>query len=392
MTKVDPELFKYAATDRQRQIFKAVESEGSHRKAAKRLECLSSSVDQAMALIKKQAALKGYSPQHDMTHIAPDPFVVKGTSTYYDEGGKPRAQWVKTTLDQARQQAMLEHALEVASSGVTRVKPLPMPKEVCDDLLNLITITDAHVGALARKAEAGEDWNLEIARDVIIGAFKHLVSAARPASTCVIAQLGDMLHYDGLTAVTPTSKHILDASGRPFEMIDAAIDIMRAVIDIALQRHRKVVVLIAEGNHDMGSAPWLRRLLQTAYEREPRVEFIVSENPYYAYQFGKTMLFWHHSHCKRLGPELALLAATRFSKIWGETVRRYGHTGDKHHVEEKEYGGMSIRQHGTLAAKDAWAARGGYDSLRSAQSITYHSEHGRVGANEFHPSMLLEAA
>lgn len=391
-SKLDPELRQFCTTDRQRKIFDAVINQGSHRKAAKHLECYSASVDQVIMLIKRRAALQGYAPSHDMTKIAPDPFVVKGTSTYYDESGAPRAQWVKTTLDWAQRKEMIEHAVELMANGIKPVKPLPAPKLFAADLLNLITITDAHFGMLARKKEAGDNWDIPTAKHMIVEAFKHLASSLQNADTCVIAQLGDLLHYDGLLAVTPTSKHILDADGRPFEMIDAAIETMCAVIDIALQKHKKVIVLIAEGNHDMGSAMWLRRVLMKAYQNDPRVQFIEEESPYYAFQFGKVMLAWHHSHLKKIGPNLALLFATRFSKIWGDTEKRYGHTGDKHHEASQDPGGMHLLQHPTLAAKDAWAARGGYDSLRSAQGITYHREHGRVGSSEFHPSMMLKAA
>lgn len=391
-SKLDPMLREFCNTDRQREIIDAVIKTGSHRKASEILGVHHSMIDRTVVVIKRYAALKGYSPQHDMTHKVPDPFVLKGVSTLYDRAGNVAQQWHKTTLDWSKQKEIIEHAVDLMAQDVKRVKPLPAPKSFSKDLLNLITITDAHVGMLARKKEAGDDWDLAIAKDVIVGAFKHLASSAPNADTCVIAQLGDLLHYDGLLAVTPTSKHVLDAAGRPFEMIDAAIEIMQSVIDIALVKHKKVVVLIAEGNHDMGSAPWLRRLLKMAYQNEPRVEFIESEEPYYAYQFGKVMLAWHHSHLKKIGSELALLFAARFSKMWGATEKRYGHTGDKHHEATKDPGGMHLMQHPTLAAKDAWAARAGYDSLRSAQAITYHRNHGRVGATEFHPSMLLSAA
>ena len=386
MSQLDPELLKYATTERQREIFKAVVLKSSHRKAAEFLKTDHGNIDRVMSLIKKQAALKGYSPQHDMTRTAPDPFVVKGVSGYYDKEGQLRGQWVKTSLDAANRQKMIETAYESMSRDVKRAKPLPAPKSYAKDLCNVITITDAHIGMYARK-----DWDLETARRVIVGSFQHLMSAAPAADTCVVAQLGDFLHYDGLIPVTPTSRHVLDAAGSAEEMIDVAIETMRAVIDLALQKHRKVVVLIAEGNHDMGSAPWLRRLIKTAYEKEPRVEIIWSDVPYYAYKFGETMLFWHHSHMKRLGVELALAAATMFSKIWGTTTKRYGHTGDKHHRDVKEFSGMIIEQHPTMAGADAYTLRHGWSALRSAQSITYHIQHGEVGRNVFSPSMLLAA-
>jgi hypothetical protein len=40
--------------------------------------------------VKRKAAIAGYSPEHDMTRTVPEPFVVRGTSTYYDKEGQPR--------------------------------------------------------------------------------------------------------------------------------------------------------------------------------------------------------------------------------------------------------------------------------------------------------------
>ena len=47
-------------------------------------------------------------------------------------------------------------------------------------------------------------------------------------------------------------------------------------------------------------------------------------------------------------------------------------------------------QHSTLAARDAYAARGGWHSERQATSITYHSRWGQVARHTVTPEMLDE--
>ncbi|CBY88559.1 hypothetical protein [Pantoea phage LIMEzero] len=49
---------------------------------------------------------------------------------------------------------------------------------------------------------------------------------------------------------------------------------------------------------------------------------------------------------------------------------------------------MIVEQHQTLAAKDAYASRGGWLSKRSASVITYHCEHGEVARLTISPDML----
>lgn len=144
---------------------------------------------------------------------------------------------------------------------------------------------------------------------------------------------------------------------------------------------------MAEGNHDMASSIWLRAMFKALYENEPRVEVIDSELPYYYYEHGSTMLCFHHGHLSK-NDALPLLFASQFAPVWGRTTKRYCHTGHRHHTEEKEHSGMTIIQHPTLAARDAYAARGGWISERQATSITYHTKYGQVARNTVTPEMV----
>ncbi|HBG31016.1 MAG TPA: winged helix-turn-helix domain-containing protein, partial [Gammaproteobacteria bacterium] len=249
------------------------------------------------------------------------------------------------------------------------------------------TLTDAHVGALCWHQEGGADWDLKIAERTLGGCFEMMLESAPASRVGIVAQLGDFLHQDSMSAVTPTSGHLLDADGRFSKVVRVAVQTLRRVVDGALRKHKHVLVLMAEGNHDLSSSIWLRVMFKALYEREPRVEVIDSPLPYYAYRHGKTMLGWHHGHLKK-NDQLPLLFAAQFPTIWGETVKRYVHTGHRHHVEEREHSGMTVVQHPTLAARDAYAARGGWIAERRASAVVYHVEHGEVGRTTVTPEML----
>jgi hypothetical protein len=234
----------------------------------------------------------------------------------------------------------------------------------------------------------GQEWNLEIAEKSVKAAIGHLVSSSPRAGTAVVAQLGDYLnHDDALAAVTPTSRHQVDSDGRLPQIVAVAVRILRAVIGMALEHHSRVVVLMGEGNHDISSSVWLRHMFKLLYENEPRVSVIDSELPYYVHQHGKTMLAFHHGHLKK-NDQLPLLFAAQFPQVWGATTKRYAHSGHRHHVEEKEHSGMTVIQHPTIAARDAYAARGGWIAERQISSITYHSQFGQVARNTVTPEML----
>jgi len=49
---------------------------------------------------------------------------------------------------------------------------------------------------------------------------------------------------------------------------------------------------------------------------------------------------------------------------------------------------MTVIQHSTLAARDAYASRGGWLSDRNCKVITYHDTLGEVARNTVRPEMV----
>lgn len=384
--KIDEGL-KQFATDRQVECIDAVNEHGSLRAAAKALGVNHKVVDRQVKAVQHRAQQRGYAPEHDFRKPVPEMFYAKGVSTYYNKEGKPAGQWVKANIDNQKRMAAMEAAIAALCEDVPREFPVPAPSVFSTDLATVYTLTDSHVGMLAWHREAGEDWDLEIAERVLTGCFQAMINASPVASVGIVNQLGDFLHSDGLTPVTPTSGHILDQDGRFSKVVEVAVRVLRSVVSMALVKHPKVVVLMAEGNHDMASSVWLRVLFKTLFENEPRVEVIDSPLPYYCLQHGKTMLGFHHGHLKK-NDQLPMLFAAQFPKIWGDTTKRYAHTGHRHHTEEKEHSGITVIQHPTLSARDAYAARGGWVAERQVTSITYHAEYGQVARHTVTPEMI----
>lgn len=386
---MDNTLASYA-TVRELEYLEAIEKHGSQRKAAAALGVHRSTIQECMVRLQTRAALKGHSPQHDMTHTVPDGFKVKGVSSLYVDG-KLSSQWIKSTADQERREQLIREAYAAMADELPRIPAVPGPSFSHECLCNLYTLTDSHVGALAwdKETQSG-DWDLAIAERTLTGCFEHMVKSSPLARVAIVNQLGDFLHHDGsggMMPVTPLHGNMLDADGRFSKMVQTAIRILRRVIGFALEHHEEVIVLMAEGNHDMASSVWLRAMFQALYENEPRVKVVDSELPYYIHQHGKTMLAFHHGHLTK-NAQLPILFAAQFPKVWGETTKRYAHTGHRHHVEEKEHSGITVIQHATLAARDAYAARGGWVAERQVTAITYHSEYGQVARNTVTPEML----
>jgi hypothetical protein len=383
--KNDPGLLQYA-TERQAEYIKKL-WECSETETARHFGVDRKTVRQALERVQAKASRQGYAPEHDMTRTVPDGFHVKGVSTYYNEEGKPTAQWVKTNIDAQRQAEIMRHAVDALKEEIPPTSPTAAPVATDENLLNLYPITDYHLGAKTWAEETGADWNMETAEQLLVDWFASAIAAAPAAKFAVFANLGDFLHYDSLEAVTPTNHHVLDADARFQQLIRVNIRLKRRILSMLLQKHEHIYFIEGEGNHDLASSAWGRELFAALYENEPRISVETRPDPYYAVEHGKTSLFFHHGHKKRRDSlETAFIA--KFREIFGRTQYSYAHCGHLHHDVVRETNTMHIEQHETLAAPDSHASRGAWLSKRSAKVITYHKEFGEVGRITISPEML----
>jgi hypothetical protein len=385
-TYIDPKWLEYAI-GKQANYIKAVMEHGSGSKAAKALGVCKNTINKAVRAAKRRAAKSGYAPEHDMTRTVPDGYMVKGVSTYYNAEGRAAGQWVKSTADQERMEEIMREAIAAMGETIPRLRPIPAPPSGNDKLLNCFVITDYHLGMLSWKEETGADWDINIAETMLVKWFEQAIAQSPPAETAVFAQISDFLHSDGVEPLTPTSKHILDVDTRFAKIVRSAIRVLRQVIDMLLAKHKKLHIIMADANHDPVSQIWLREWFAILYENDPRVTVERSPSPYYAYEFGNVALFFHHGH-KRKVSNVSEVFAAQFREIFGRTKYAYAHMGHLHSTDVKENNLMIVEQHRTLAAPDAYAARGGWLSGRDAKVITYDKRFGEVGRITINSDML----
>jgi hypothetical protein len=386
---IDEKLMQYG-TEREREYYLAVIKHGSNRKAADALGCARRSVDKGMQLLRAKAARHGYSPEHDLIRPAPDGFHLHGASTYYKQTETTPAQWVKVNIDQQRQQELMREFIAGMCEEIPQTPAIEHSGKVCNsDLLNCYVITDYHLGALSWAPETGADWDLEIAEATLVEWFRQAMAYSPDSETAVFAQISDFLHFDSFDAVTPASKHLLDASGRFPNLVRVAIRVLRQVIAMLLTKHKKVHLIMADANHDPTSQVWIREFFSVMYELDPRITVDTSPSPYNAYEFGKVALFTHHGH-KRKPANVSEVFVAQFRELYGRTKYAYAHMGHMHHIDMKENNMMVVEQHRTLAAPDAYSARGGYIAGRDASVITYHRNFGRLSRTTVSYDMVKE--
>lgn len=386
---IDTALLEWA-TPTQAAYLAAVNEHGSGGKAAAALGVVKSAVNDALARLKATAALKGYSPEHDLVHPTAPGQRLKGTSTLYKDG-KAVVQWVKTTADHDQaEQIMREFALGLAVEFKGLAPITAAPATADDDLMCVYPMGDPHFGMHAWWEDAGEDFDLKIAEELTNGAIDRLIAAAPDAGTALLLNLGDMFHADNQRNVT-NSGHQLDVDGRWAKVQQVGLRSTIHCIRRLLEKHNKVVFRINRGNHDGHSSYALALMISCYFHDEPRVTVDLSPAVAWYYQFGKNLIGSTHGDTIR-GPAMGAVMAADVPELWGATKYRTWLVGHVHHQDVKEYPGCVVEYFRTLAARDAWHAGQGYRAGRDMRCIVLHKEFGEIERHRCDVAMLKRAA
>ena len=352
-------LIKFA-TPAQERTLRAIIEHGSQRKAAKALGLSHGTISANMMEVKKAAAAKGLSPEHDMTHLVPDPFLVKGVSTLYGSNGEVASQWVKSRADDKQIAIMAKKAAEAFFSEQKPLKKIKLanPKNVQNDLMTIYPIADLHLGMYSWARETGSSYDCDIATSIVMEGFRKIMSRSPDSSQCVIAQLGDLLHLDDDSNQTRRSGNPLDVDSRYGRVAEVGLRVYRSVIDLALSKHKNVHVVNVAGNHDDISGYWLGVAVETAYENEPRL-IVDNQGPYHFYEYGMNLIGMCHGHTSKKENLGEIMVSDRPEAV-GRTLYRHWLTGHIHHDTLKEGRICTVESFRTLAAKDAWHHARGY--------------------------------
>lgn len=248
--------------------------------------------------------------------------------------------------------------------------------------LTLYPLADWHVGMFAYGKETdGPDWDLSIARKVLVETFAELVDQTPLSHNAVILGLGDLLHADSHKNQTPGSGNIMDVDTRYSKCLPTVCDIVAECCEMVRQKHKAVEVAIKAGNHDVASTVGIRQGIRSWFRKDERVTVDESPSPYYWKRFGVNLIGGTHGDgCK--AKDLPLFMANVRASDWAEAKSKHAHTGHLHNEFTFEHGGVKIHQHRAPIPQDAWHHAQGYRSGRSMRAFHYHLERGARGANE----------
>lgn len=380
---LEPErLLPYCKSKPQEDAVRAVIKHGTQQKAADALGKNLSNIAEAIQRVKRYAKEQGdhLLPLTGQSHLIRD-----------EEGRMVRWDKTKTVMTAA-------DMFEEMKAGIDckLARPKKMPKGVKDNLCSVLTIADPHIGMLAYEGETGqENYSTSIAVERLTTAIDILFPRGHKVKHGVMLNLGDLIHFDGMKAVTPQSGNVLDADSRYGHVTRSAVAIIRYAVDRMLEHCETLEIMNIRGNHDESSLLMLNTLCQHVYANEPRILPIKNNDcKVMTHSWERNFIYGYHGD--GIKPQVAFNGMVRdCAKEMAAANYVWMPSGHLHNERVQWIGNAKLEVMTTLAPNDAWHASKLYGSHREMVRTDLHPMGGRVGGAIFNPvlhNQMLEAA
>ena len=380
-------LEDYAKTDRQREVVEAWERCGRNSsRASSNLGITPATVRNMVHGVKATASAAGFSDAWDATAHVPEGEYVTGRSIYLEDDSGNKA-WLKTRrkIEDAEREAGLKAFVDELTKGLKPAKNThkKSPKGKSKDLLPAIIIGDAHIG-MRGESETTRDreFNSRIASTEILEAIDSLVHAAPASEEALLINVGDFTHIDRSIPYPQT------ANGTPMDtdthieaiMRTAANTMIHGILRI-LEKHEKISVVMARGNHDSETSIAIAMVLAYYFSKDHRVTILEPKGFYHYLTFGSNLIAITHGD-KAPGRRLADMLPRL--NVWSKTSHRYWILGHFHSKLSEQYdNSVVLERFGTLAPSDNWHASKGYRSPSIMNQIVYRRSGGIAIRHEY---------
>lgn len=250
------------------------------------------------------------------------------------------------------------------------------------------TIADLHFGMLSWRKETGEDYDIKIARNLLLDCASEVFSRVGHVKETVLVLMGDNFHTDFFEAKTERSGNVLDTDSRYPKMVNVGFDTYVSAIEICLQFSEKVKVIVLYGNHDQQLSSVLPTMFYAWFRNEPRVEIDRSPAKQHYNIWGCNATTYHHGD----GTKKQRLCGdfTRYLAEKGVPGLKFFYAKQAHlHAEYVEdINGVIYEVVPSPVAHDQYAKASVFSHKRATVANLYHKSYGKLARIEITPHML----
>jgi hypothetical protein len=244
-----------------------------------------------------------------------------------------------------------------------------------------VSIADYH---LAKKCVDGDNDPAERASRYykIAESLVNKVEANYDIDNIVLPISNDFFHTDNYQNQT--------TNGTPQDTIleyhseyELGFSLLVDTINMLRTKSNIVTVVLVQGNHDRTKSFYLAHALNVYFKDNTDVKFIREHSVVKGLTLGNTFIGYHHGNCKLDDLPLLFATSSKYSSMFGDSLYREIHTGDKHHYMAKELKGVRIQQMPSLSGSDRWHEDNNFvHSIRAALVLIYDKELGKEGEFE----------
>jgi hypothetical protein len=235
---------------------------------------------------------------------------------------------------------------------------------------------DLHYGKYAWSGEVREEYNRQMARDLLLQKTKELIpDIIKYNIEKIIVPVGsDFFHVDTMGGTT-TKGTPQDCDGTFIQIMVEGQQLMVEFLDM-LRQVAEVEIILTAGNHDFKLSHVLLQYLGAYYRDCEDVNVIRCHKFRQYFSYGNTLMGFTHGDGMKL-QDLPYMMANEAADLWAKTKHRAFFTGHLHHEMVKDYKGVKVFQMPSLSGSDRWHHNHGYEgSTRALHAYVVHPENG----------------
>ena len=363
-------------TNRQLEMYEAyLNNNFSEIATAKALKISRAAVRQNLFLVGK----KGFPIFPDRTHPqAPIGFQLDKTTLYINKKGEVAGQWPRFSPEIDKLNSLITY-LENRKPLTGKLPEIKTPTNVDNNLMLEWTLSDLHYGLLAWGKETGQDYDIKIARSLLIDSANDLLARSGKVKLITLVLMGDNFHTDFFSNKTEDSGHDLSVDSRYNKIVYTGIETFIAAIEICLHHAERVKVIVLYGNHDKQTSTILPMVLHYNFKLNPRIEIDLRPSKEKYCFWGCVGTIYHHGD--RTKPE-RLCAELNNHIIENDLTGiryRYAKQGHLHKEEIRDINGVTYEIVPSPVARDNFASSSNFSHKRATVGTLYHKDFGDCG-------------
>ena len=252
------------------------------------------------------------------------------------------------------------------------------------DRILVIALDDLHWGRFAWGEETGEDYNMEIARERIMGNVGKIVNKfINTGLEEVIVKLGSDFLNSNYNGVTSLHKNPQDNDGIFKKIFSDGIELIIDIIDL-LSDIAPVECVWVNGNHGSVEEYMLGKCISLYYARSSNIIIDADASLRKYRTFGTNLIGFTHGD-KEKKEVFGNLMACEVPEAWAKTTEHVFLVGHLHHIKEKtfEENGVIVYTVPSVVSDDAWTDSKGFTSRKRTQCFIFDKEEGLVETHYF---------